>query len=127
MSTKKPTVNKLHWEKYPYGGEVAKYKMGTIVKYKGNYQISYFGTIGMVVKHATSLTNAKNKLDVISKEKAAKQGLKKPVTKGLTTFCAKTVGVSGRRKKDGTLKKNHVATKGGKVVAVKKKTTARKK
>lgn len=54
-------------------------------------------------------------------------GLKKPVTKGLTTLCAKTVGVDGRRKKDGTVKKNHVVKKGGKVVAVKKKATAKKK
>lgn len=55
------------------------------------------------------------------------QGLKKPVTKGLTTLCAKTVGVDGRRKKDGTVKKNHVVKKGGKVVAVKKKTAVKKK
>lgn len=54
--------------------------------------------------------------------KKRKTGLKKPVTKGLTTLCAKTVGVTGRRKKDGTVKKKHVVSKGGKVVAVKKKT-----
>lgn len=54
-------------------------------------------------------------------------GLKKPVTKGLTTLCAETVGAVGRRKKDGTIKKGHVAKKGGKVVPVKKKATTKKK
>lgn len=62
-----------------------------------------------------------------SATKTKKTGLKKPVTKGLTTLCAKTVGVDGRRKKDGTVKKNHVVKKGGKVVAVKKKTAVKKK
>ena len=61
-----------------------------------------------------------------SATKTKKTGLKKPVTKGLTTLCAKTVGVDGRRKKDGTVKKNHVVKKGGKVVAVKKKTAIKK-
>lgn len=45
--------------------------------------------------------------------KKKKTGLKKPASKGLTTLCAKTVGVTGRRKKDGTQKKGYVATKGG--------------
>lgn len=47
-------------------------------------------------------------------------GLKKPQTKGLVTLCSKTVGTTGRRKKDGTLKKGYIATKGGKVVLKKK-------
>lgn len=55
-----------------------------------------------------------------------KTGLKKPVTKGLVTLCSKTVGASGRRKADGTLKKGYVAKKGGKVVSVKKKTAVKK-
>jgi hypothetical protein len=53
-----------------------------------------------------------------------KDGLKKPATKGLTTLCAKTVGVPGRRKADGTQKKGYVATKGGVLV---KKVVAKKK
>lgn len=74
------------------------------------------------------IARVKTELKVIENlKKQVEKGLKKPATKGLTTFCAKTVGVSGRRKKDGTVKKNHVATKGGKVVAVKKKTATRKK
>lgn len=51
-------------------------------------------------------------------------GLKAPVTKGLTTVCAMNVGVTGRRKKDGTQKKGYVAKKGGKLV--KKSTKTRK-
>lgn len=53
-------------------------------------------------------------------------GLKKPVTKGLTTLCAKTVGTTGRRKSNGSVKKGYVAKKGGKVVAVKKKIAVKK-
>lgn len=52
-------------------------------------------------------------------------GLKIPQSKGLTTLCAKTIGVPGRRKKDGTVKKGHIVTKGGvikrKIKTVKKK------
>lgn len=48
--------------------------------------------------------------------------LKAPA-KGLVTLCSKTVGVTGRRKKDGTQKKGYIATKGGKLV---KKPTAKK-
>lgn len=62
-----------------------------------------------------------------SATKKKKTGLKKPVTKGLTTLCAKTVGATGRRKKDGSVKKGYVAKKGGKVVAVKKKAVVKKK
>lgn len=81
----------------------------------------------LVVESFSSKVLSFEKLEAKAKNWIKKQnGLKKPATKGLTTFCAKTVGVSGRRKKDGTVKKNHVATKGGKVVAVKKKTTAKK-
>lgn len=88
------------------------------------YESSPNGTNEAVRKRISDLKKAINVLaNRIIKEK---KGLKKPVTKGLTTFCAKTVGVSGRRKKDGTVKKNHVATKGGKVVAVKKKTVKKK-
>ena len=43
-------------------------------------------------------------------------GLKKPVTKGLTTLCAKTVGTNGRKKSNGQLKKRCIVKKGGKVV-----------
>lgn len=50
-----------------------------------------------------------------------KTGLNKPGTKGLTTLCAKSIGTTGRRKKDGTIKKGYVATKGGRVVSTKKK------
>lgn len=55
--------------------------------------------------------------------KNKKSGLKKPASKGLTTLCAKTVGVIGRRKKDGTQKKGYVATKGG---TLKKKSNSKK-
>jgi hypothetical protein len=46
--------------------------------------------------------------------------LAKPQTKGLVTLCSKSVGTTGRRKKDGTLKKGYIVTKGGKVVLKKK-------
>lgn len=49
-----------------------------------------------------------------------KPGLKAPASKGLVTLCAKTVGVTGRRKKDGTQKKGYIATKGGSLVQKKK-------
>lgn len=76
----------------------------------------------------TRIAKIKAELKVIQELKSKlNSGLKKPVTKGLTTLCAKTVGVDGRRKKDGTVKKNHVVKKGGKVVAVKKKATTKKK
>ena len=61
----------------------------------------------------------------LAKKRAAankKKGLKAPST-GLVTLCSKTVGVTGRRKKDGTQKKGYIAKKGGRLV---KKTTARK-
>lgn len=45
-----------------------------------------------------------------------KNGLKAPATKGLRTLCAKNVGVTGLRKKDGTQKKGYIAKKGGKLV-----------
>ncbi len=55
-----------------------------------------------------------------------KKGLKAPAkTKGLTTLCAKQVGVTGRRKSDGTQKKGYVAKKGGQLI--KKKTVTKKK
>ncbi|MFC4817628.1 hypothetical protein [Flavobacterium sp. GCM10023249] len=57
----------------------------------------------------------------IQKEKTS---LKAPASKGLTTLCAMNVGVTGRRKKDGTQKKGYVAKKGGKLV--KKSTKTRK-
>lgn len=64
----------------------------------------------------------------LAKKRAAaskkKTSLKKPATKGLTTLCAKTVGVPGRRKKDGTQKKGYVASKGG---TLKKKAPVKKK
>lgn len=65
--------------------------------------------------------NSKNQLrkKITSLEKPA--GLKAPA-KGLVTLCSKTVGVIGRRKKDGTQKKGYVAKKGGKLV---KKTTTK--
>ena len=65
-----------------------------------------------------------------SKDRLCKQisnlekGLKAPTSKGLTTLCAMNVGVTGRRKKDGTQKKGYVAKKGGKLV--KKSTKTRK-
>ena len=52
-----------------------------------------------------------------------KSSLKKPSTKGLVTLCSKSVGVTGRRKKDGTQKKGFIAIKGG---ALKKKTKIKK-
>lgn len=93
---------------------------------------------GMVAKNivAKNQTEAKQKLkkemqkstsfDKIITVIEISGGLKKPVTKGLTTLCAKTVGATGRRKKDGSVKKGYVAKKGGKVVAVKKKATVKK-
>lgn len=88
------------------------------------YETSPKGTNEAIRKRMIDLGKAINILENrILKER---KGLKKPVTKGLTTLCAKTVGVDGRRKKDGTVKKNHVVKKGGKVVAVKKKTTVKK-
>lgn len=45
----------------------------------------------------------------------AKKGLKAPA-KGLTKLCAKNVGVTGRRKTDGTQKKGYIAKKGGRLV-----------
>lgn len=65
-----------------------------------------------------------------SKDRLRKQisdlekGLKAPVTKGLTTLCAMSVGVTGRRKKDGSQKKGYIAKKGGRMV---KKTTKTRK
>lgn len=53
-----------------------------------------------------------------------KTSLKKPASKGLTTLCAKTVGVPGRRKSNGTQKKGYVAVPGG---TLKKKSPAKKK
>lgn len=60
----------------------------------------------------------------ISRKKRNPQGLKAPASKGLTTLCAMNVGVTGRRKKDGTQKKGYIAKKGGKLV--KKSTKTRK-
>jgi hypothetical protein len=61
---------------------------------------------------------SKNKLR--EEIKKLESGLKAPATKGLRTLCAKAIGVTGLRKKDGTQKKGYVAKKGGKLV---KKTT----
>ena len=55
-----------------------------------------------------------------------KNGLKAPATKGLRTLCAKTIGVAGLRKKDGTQKKGFVAKKGGKLVKKVVKKTVKK-
>jgi hypothetical protein len=91
---------------------------------------------GMVAKNvvAKNQTEAKQKLkkemqkstsfDKIITVIEISNGLKKPATKGLTTLCAKTVGVPGRRKKDGTQKKGYVASKGG---TLKKRTPVQKK
>lgn len=68
-------------------------------------------------KMAKDGTLAKKRKAVTTKKKSS---LKKPVAKGLVTVCAKNVGVTGRRKKDGTQKKGYVATKGG---TLKKKPT----
>ena len=59
--------------------------------------------------------------------KKKKTGLKKPVTKGLTTLCAKTVGTNGRKKKDGTLKKGMIIKKGGKITKAPVKKVLKKK
>ncbi len=62
------------------------------------------------------------------KRKAAskKKGLKKPQTKGLTTLCAKSIGVNGRKKVNGQLKKKCIIKKGGKVVCSLSKKTIKK-
>ena len=68
---------------------------------------------------------AKRTLRRAIKQKEQLFGLKKPASKGLTKLCATTVGVTGRRKKDGTQKKGYVATKGG--TLKKKKSSSKKK
>lgn len=54
------------------------------------------------------------------------KGLKAPATKGLRTLCAKSVGVTGLRKKDGTQKKGYIAKNGGKLVRKTTKKTIKK-
>lgn len=86
----KKKTNVLNWKSHPDGYDIAKYKMGSISKQNGKYQINYFGTIGQVSKNATSLADAKKKLDLISLKKT---GLKKPVAKKVvatkkTTKCS---------------------------------------
>lgn len=71
------------------------------------------------------ILRVKTELKVIQNLKASlSKGLKAPASKGLTTLCAINIGVTGRRKKDGTQKKGYIAKKGGKLV--KKSTKTRK-
>lgn len=91
--------------------------------------------LGLISKTATEKqfeTFEQNWFKLLAKtihelESRNSKGLKKPVSKGLTTLCAKTVGVIGRRKKDGTQKKGFVAAKGGGLKPKKKATSTQKK
>lgn len=139
---KKQPAIKLVWQKNPDGGTIAKYKFGSIIKYKNKYQIVYFGTIGMVSEHASSLKNAKDKLDKISISKIKNQtAMKTPAkktnstrksklngtkAKGIVKFTAKNAHVVGI-KRDGTLKKGYKYIKGGEVVKVKTATKSQVK
>jgi hypothetical protein len=60
--------------------------------------------------------NTKNLIEKIKNAKKTTHGLNAPQTKGFRTLSAKTVGVTGLRKKNGTLKKGYVYKKGGKIV-----------
>ena len=87
----------------------------------------------MIIQHLVSgkvsvlkITSIKRKYTSIKTltdlNKAIKEatGLNAPQTKGFRTLSAKTVGVTGLRKKDGTLKIGFKYAKGGKIVKVKK-------
>lgn len=66
-------------------------------------------------------------IDITYHQNPKNKGLNAPLTKGLRTFAAKTAGVAGLKKEDGTLKKGYKYLKGGKIVKVApKKTTAKK-
>lgn len=90
-------------------------------------------TLGLISKKATERQFEKFEKDwfnliaetlvkIYNRHKST--GLKAPASKGLTTLCAMNIGVTGRRKKDGTQKKGYIAKKGGKLV---KKTTKTRK
>ena len=132
MSTKKPTAKQLAARKkfaeMAKNGTLAK-KRKASTKKKGlgspernqARQRKTLETLKTAYKNAKTPTQKANLKELINQTKV---GLNGPKTKGLTTFCATTVGVTGRRKKDGTQKKGYVAKKGGSLV--KKKATAKK-
>jgi hypothetical protein len=91
---------------------------------KSAFSIQTLGSLPKTHKLNKSDDLTQTQLNAIEKEVVAyiqnfgtitqKKGLKtytglKAPAKGVTTFCSKNIGVVGRRKKDGTLKKGYVA------------------
>lgn len=128
---------KTVWEKHPDGGEITKYKFGSITRYNKNYQINYFGTIGMISENASSLANAKQKLDKISQSKIKKQSIMKAPAKKVPakrkkvisakSICRKVIAVPGINKRTGQLLKGWHYVSGKPVKVTKSKPAAKKK
>lgn len=71
----KTTKNtKLSWQKKPYGGEYAHYKLGYISRVRINGKLKYNVSYGYrpTVENAKSLVAAKKRLDKITEEKISK-------------------------------------------------------
>lgn len=124
MSTKKPTAKQLaarkRFAEMAKNGTLAnKRKASTKNKGLGSpernqaRQRKTLTTLETALKNAKTSTQKANLQELINQTKVGLNGAK---TKGLTTLCARTVGVEGRRKSDGTQKKGYVAKKGGDLV-----------
>lgn len=127
-------ATKTVWQKHQDGGEIMQYKFGSITRYNKNYQINYFGTIGMISENASSLVNAKQKLDKISQSKIKKQSpMKAPAAKtakrkkviSAKKICRMVIDVPGINKRTGQLLKGWHYVK-GKAVKVTKKPAKKK-
>lgn len=133
---KEKSSTKTVWQKHQDGGEITQYKFGSITRYNKNYQINYFGTIGMISENASSLVNAKQKLDKISQSKIKKQSpMKAPATKNVKRkkvisakkICRMVIDVPGINKRTGQLLKGWHYVKGKPEKVTKKKPVAKKK
>ena len=135
MPTKKtPTPAQLEARKrftaMAKSGELAKKRKATAPKQisskiSAKYNIVTYGITGMEVQDGNKRVFISNKskdkytnwLNAVKFAKTYfKTGLSKPTSKGLTTLCAKAIGVTGRKKSNGTVKKGHIIKKGGKIV-----------
>lgn len=69
---KKDTI-KLIWEKSPFGGESANYKLGRISRIKIKGKLHYHVELGFNNMHnAKSLVDAKKKIDIHTEKKIKK-------------------------------------------------------
>lgn len=63
----------LVWRKHPDGWQYAHYKMGSILRYKGKYNVKLYFNDPMI--HASSLKDAKAKIDKYTEKRLKQQGL----------------------------------------------------